>query len=210
MKMQEGEMVKVIPNGYMLNSQGHLVPVECVKEIDKLRDSLVREIAAKASEVSKVLSSFKDKAMEDIDAFVSLSAEKYGVTLGGRKGNLQLITYDGEFRIIVAISDNLTFDERLHAAKELIDQCVREWSENSRPELKALVFDAFNVDKTGKVDTKRVLGLRRLDIDDARWQNAMKIIGESLQVAGSKSYIRVYKRQEDGEYKQINLDIAAI
>jgi hypothetical protein len=64
------------------------------------------------------------------------------------------------------------------------------------------------VDKTGRVNTKRVLGLRRLDIQDARWKKAMDAIGESLQTVGSKAYIRIYRRQADGSYKQMSLDVS--
>ena len=52
----------------------------------------------------------------------------------------------------------------------------------------------LNADKTGKINTKRVLSLRRLDIKDERWLRAMDAIGDSIQVAGSKSYIRIYKQ----------------
>jgi hypothetical protein len=55
-----------------------------------------------------------------------------------------------------------------------------------------------------------VLGLRRLDIQDSDWQKAMKAITESIQVSGSKQYLRFYERNEQGEYVQIPLDVAAL
>ncbi|MBS9435607.1 DUF3164 family protein, partial [Photorhabdus hainanensis] len=63
----------------------------------------------------------------------------------------------------------------------------------------------------GDINTGRVLGLRRLDIDDERWNKAMIAIGEALQVIGSKSYIRIYERVGDtDQYKPIPLDIAGV
>ena len=59
--------------------------------------------------------------------------------------------------IRLQIQDRLVFDERLHAAKTLIDECITSWSENSRDEIKVLVNDAFRVDKTGQINTARVL-----------------------------------------------------
>jgi hypothetical protein len=203
-------MVKAVPKGYMQDSQGRLVPEECVKDIERLRDTLVREIISKANDLSKKLADFKTQAMSDINAFVSLSAEKYGVKMGGQKGNLSLLTYDGEYRLIVAIADTLVFDERLQAAKELIDECLRDWSEDSRVELKTVLNGTFDVDKTGNVNTKRILSLRKLEINDERWKRAMEAISDSLTVAGSKAYIRVYQRTDNGEYKQINLDLASL
>ena len=77
--------------------------------------------------------------------------------------------------------------------------------------IKVLVNDAFQVDQQGKISTGRVLGLRRLDIDDTKWLEAMRAIGDSMKVASTKPYIRFYKRDETtGEYFPINLDVAAI
>ncbi|HBD3577559.1 TPA: DUF3164 family protein, partial [Escherichia coli] len=63
----------------------------------------------------------------------------------------------------------------------------------------------------GNINTGRVLALRRLEIEDERWNNAMTLIGEAVQVIGSKSYIRVYERVGDSdEYRAIPLDIAGV
>jgi len=200
---------KAIPEGYLKDSQARLVPMEMIKEIDVVRNDLVLEIVGKANTVSKDLAEFKDAAMADVAAFVELSLEKYGVTLGGAKGNVTLTSYDGAFKVQLAVAEHLVFDERLQAAKALIDECLHAWTETSRPEIRVLINDAFQVDKAGNINTKRVLGLRRLDIQDERWQQAMQAISDSLQVAGSKEYLRIYRRQSDGGYQQIRLDVAS-
>jgi hypothetical protein len=73
-----------------------------------------------------------------------------------------------------------------------------------------LVNDAFQVDKAGKINTARVLGLRRLEIHDPDWQKAMQAITESLQVTGTKQYLRFYERDANGEYQQIPLNVAVL
>ena len=86
---------------------------------------------------------------------------------------------------------------------------MNEWSEGSRPELKALIERAFNVDKEGNLNTSRILGLRRVEIQDSRWQNAMQAISESVQVVSSKAYVRLYERVgETDQYVPIALDVA--
>lgn len=199
-----------VPEGYLKDSQGRLVPLEMIKEIDAVRNDLVLEIVGKATEVSQRLEAFKHGAMGDVASFVELSLEKYGVQLGGTKGNVTLTSYDGQYKVQLAIAEHLIFDERLQAAKVLIDECLHAWTETSRPEIRVLINDAFQVDKAGNINTNRVLGLRRLDIKDAKWQKAMQAIGDSLQVADSKEYMRIYCRQGDGSYKQLSLDIASL
>lgn len=202
---------RTIPDGYMEDGKGALWPVDSVKDIDKTRDSLVKEIVAKARRQSEELARFKAAVFGDIEAFIQLSGEKYGVNMGGKKGNVSLLSFDGRYKIQRAVAETLTFDERLQVAKELIDQCIHEWSNGARSEIRALVNDAFQVDKEGRVNTARILSLRRLDIQDEKWLTAMQAIGESIQVAGSKTYFRVYERVGDtDQYKAIVLDIAAL
>ena len=156
------------------------------------------------------LTKFKAGIREELTAYLSLSAERYGKKYGGKKGNIMLTSYDGSLRLILSVNESISFDERLQTAKSIIDECITRWSEGSRDEIRALVADAFYVDKAGKINTSRILGLRRLNIQDAQWQDAMQAISDSVQITGSKEYLRIYTRDEDGEYKQVPLDIAAL
>lgn len=194
---------------YKEDSQGRLVPVDSIKEIDLMRDDVVMEIVRQAEAVHKTIAEFKDRAFADIQAFVDLSAEKYGAALGGRKGNVSLMSFDGKYRVLRAIQENIVFDERIQAAKALIDECLKDWTDGARAELKAVIDRAFEVDKAGNLNTGRILTLRNIKSDDSRWQEAMMAISDSIKVVGSKSYVRIYKRRADGEYDQIPLDIAA-
>ena len=200
-----------VPAGYMRNAQGHLVPLELVKPIDQERDRLVRELVALAKDLNARLVAGKSKMFGDVAAFVELSAEQYGVKRGGTKGNITLPTYDGAFKLQIATAENVTFDERLQAAKTLIDECINEWAKGSRPEIMVLVQQAFQTDKEGNLNVGRILGLRRLEIADARWQEAMKAISESVQVIGTKQYVRLYERVGDTDrYVPIALDMVAV
>lgn len=202
---------QTIPDGYRQDAKGCLIPESLIKPIDLARDQLVRELADKAQALSRDIAAFKTGAISDIDAFVQLSAEQYNVKLGGVKGNLTLYSFDGGHKIIIAQAERMQFDERLQAAKQLIDECITDWSQGSRDEIKVLVQAAFQTDKEGKINTGRVLALRRLEIRDEKWQTAMTAIGESLQVVGSKEYVRFYERIGDtDQYRAINLDIAAV
>jgi hypothetical protein len=200
-----------IPEGFMMDHRGCLVPEGIVKEIDKVRDALVNEIVARALRLSEELAAFKWQAMDDVLAFVALSAEQYNVKMGGTKGNLTLNSFDGKHRVQRSINEYITFDERLEAAKALLDECLKTWTAGSSDELRKLVNFAFEVEKTGKVSTQRIMGLLKVDIKDPLWMQAMEAIRESITVSGSKAYIRVYKRVNDTDkYEQINLDMAAL
>ncbi|MCD5362770.1 DUF3164 family protein [Chromobacterium aquaticum] len=203
--------MNTIPQGYKQDAKGRLIPIEAIKPIDLERDQLVAEIIEKAQVVSQTLATFKETVFADIGAFIELSAERYDAKLGGAKGNVSLVSFDGRYMVKRANQDTLTFDEGLQAAKALIDECVHTWTEGARSELRALINDAFNVDKEGNISTGRILSLRRLDIQDEKWQRAMTALSDSVRVQCSKSYIRVYERVGDtDQYRQIPLDIAGV
>lgn len=195
---------------FMTDGMGRQVPVEMVRDIDKLRDQTVREIARKALDMKGKLAAFKNEIRGDLLSFLELSFERFGKEYGGKKGNVTLTSYDGSLKLVLAVNERITFDERLQVAKGIIDGCINRWSEGSRGEIRALVNNAFYVDKAGSINTARILGLRRLDIADPEWQRAMDAITESVQVSGSKEYLRVYAREANGEYRQVPLDVAAL
>lgn len=197
--------------GYRENALGHLVPVDQIQPIDLARDELVVEKARKIKAMQEELKRLKAEIMGDVEAFISMSAEQYGVLIGGQKGNVTLISFDGRFKLRRQISENLSFDELLQAAKALIDECIKDWTQGSRTELQALVNDAFQVDKEGRINTGRILGLRRLKIEDDRWLRAMDAISDSLQVTGTTAYVRLYERQGmTDRYVSVPLDMAGV
>ena len=124
--------------GFMKNAHGGYDPVSAIKPIDLARDDLVKDIVAKSEEMSRAIADMKKGFFDDVKAFLDLSAEKYNVTLGGKKGNLTLVSYDGSYKVLVAVNESIQFDERLLAAKELIDECIQEWSKDSREERRFL------------------------------------------------------------------------
>lgn len=195
---------------YWEDAKGSLIAEELIKDIDKERDELVEGFAAQALTLQGEMRAFKNRVFDDVAAFVALSAEKYEVHIGGRKGNITLHTFDGQYKLQVAVADHIRFDERIHAAKAQIDECLHEWSSGARPELRSLIDNAFQVDKEGNLSTARILSLRRVDIQDDRWTNAMQAIADSVQVVGSKDYIRFYQRDENGKYQPISLDMAGV
>lgn len=197
-----------IPDGYRLNDKGHLIPLDKIKEIDKLRDETVINLVGQALSLQIQMRSIKEQVFGEFHNFVELSAQEYDTQIGGKKGNVSLMSFDGKYKVQIAIQDNLVFDERLQVAKSLIDECLREWTADSNDNIKAIIDNAFAVDKEGKINIRRVLSLRSLNITDDKWQKAMTAISDATQVISSKEYMRFYERDEHGKYQQISLDFA--
>ena len=124
-----------IPEGYMKDAAGRLVPESIVKPTEKLEDQLVTKIIDYARALSDQISRFKGHTGDDIAAYLSLIDEKYGVKKGGRKGNMTFQTYDGLKKVQVAISENITFGAFAKIClRNRILSYIRYFHENKNPE----------------------------------------------------------------------------
>lgn len=194
---------------HMRDAKGGLVPVALVKPADKLEDQTVRTVISHAIALSEQIGRFKIHTFEDLSALDSILAQSYGLTKGGAKGNKTYMTFDGLRKVVVQVADYVDFGPQLQIAKELVDECLNEWSADSRPEIRAIVTRAFNTDKAGQINRSEIFMLLRLEITDARWLRAMEAIRDAMRVVGSKTYVRCYERDSyDGPWRAITIDLA--
>lgn len=207
----------VIPTGvqtlngaeYMADTKGNLVPVELIKPAHQLEDQTVRGIIGYAKSLSDQVKRFKGHTFSDLSEFEAILFADYEVKKGGSKGNKTFRSHDGLFKVQVQVSDQIDFGPELNVAKELIDECMNEWTTGGRPEIRAIVTRAFNTDKAGQINKSELFMLRRLEIDDPRWQRAMTAIDDAIRVVGSTKYVRCYERETfDGSWKAITIDLA--
>lgn len=204
-------ITKVNGRDFMANAKGGLDPVELVKPQYLLEDQTVRKCIAYAQDLNAQISRFRGHTAGDLAALDEILSEQYQAKIGGKKGNRTYQTYDGLMRVQVQVSDQITFGPELQVAKSLIDECLTEWSANSRPEIQAIVTRAFNTDKEGQVSRADVFMLLKLPIEDLRWHQAMDAIRDAIRVTGSKEYVRFYLRSkiEDG-WSAVSIDLAKV
>lgn len=194
----------------MVDAKGRLVPLSTVKPIDKLKDETVRKMVHFARELSEQIGRFRGHCFDDVGSLQALIAQEYSATIGGAKGNISLTSFDGTMKVSVQVSDQIEFGPELQEAKKLVDVCLSDWATGSRDELIAIVNRAFNVDKEGQINRAELFMLLRVEIEDARWQSAMRAIRDSIRIIGSKTYIRFHERPTgDGQWRPITIDLAA-
>lgn len=209
--MTTAEKQNTVPDGYLKDGQGRLVPIETIRPQDILENDFVLALFKKAQDLNEQLAAFRQLAFDDTDAFVTLLREKYQVKKGGTKGNATFVSFDGMTKIQISNADFLSFGVELQIAKDLIDECIKEWGAGSDAHIVALVNHAFRVDKQGKVNKDDILGLRKIDIKDEKWLRAMDAISDSIRVTRSKRYVRFYRRPApELDFEPINLDLAKV
>ena len=194
---------------YLPDAKGNLVPLETIKPADLLEDEVVRKLAGYGLALSEQIARFKAHSLDDIGGFDALLAQEYGASKGGAKGNKTLMTHDGLWKVQVQVADHIDFGPELQVAKALVDECLNEWASEARAEIRAIVTRAFNTDKAGQINRSEIFMLLRLQIEDARWQEGMRAIRDAMRVVGSKTYVRLYRRQtQTAPWQAITIDLA--
>lgn len=205
-------MAKLDKDGNWIDNKGRAVPKEYIKPMDRLRDAMVESIHKRALKLESDLLAAKLMFISDVDEYLEAKA-KDGKVKEGWKGNITLDSFDGTKRVERSIDDVIGFSEQLQMVKTLVDEWISERLKGVDESLAKVISQAFSVDKKGRVNTAMILKLLNLDIDDAKWRKAMKLLRESIQVTATRQYLSIsekYRSETGEEWRQICLNFAAI
>jgi hypothetical protein len=211
MKLQINQQKSV--DGTWVDEAGVAIPYNRVKPSERLNERKLATIARKAIALNDSLKAFKDdvfaEAREMYNAFLN---ENGGKAPGKGKGGITLYNFDKTIKAEVQVQEQIRFDENLIGlAKDRLDDLLNDGLSEAKDFIKPLVMDAFK-SSGGKLDTKRVLGLRKYAdrITDPRYAQAMAFIDKSISRPDSKEYFRVWVKDETGEYMDIQLNFSSI
>ncbi|SFC04679.1 DUF3164 family protein [Pseudoalteromonas denitrificans] len=204
--------INAIPQGFKKDGKGNLVALANIKQTDLIRDEFVYKAIAQAKKMQLELAQFKENQMSEADEFIELLAQEHDVKLGGKKGNITLRSFDHKLKVTLQNQERIELGPQLIIAKQLIDECLETWTQDGNQNIQIIVNNVFNTDKEGTINPQRILSLRKYEITDnsGKWQKAMDLIAESVDVVDSCRFIRFYETDENGKEQPISLDIAKL
>lgn len=174
---------------------------------ERARHKLVHSLGIDALKLHEQLEKIKADFWERISGYL----ENTGLSLESDASNIPpMYSFDGLFKMEIDEQERSAFTEGLALAKRLVDECIRKWSKDSRPELFQIVQGAFSVDKKGELSVAKVRALLKYDIADEDWQNAMDALRKSFVASTSKRYLRFYVRNAENGYDPIVLQWSAL
>lgn len=196
------------------NESGHQIPQNRVTKAEKLREKVANKLAKEAAKLNQLLTDYKalvvSSCNEVVDAVLAENNRE-----PNRKGNYTWYNFDQSIKVEQDVKEAIRFDEILiEAAKKQLLEVI---SENISGDdfIKEIVIDAFQT-TSGKLDTRRVLGLRR-HTDKIRnkhvrqqWEEAMQLIDKSITRPESRTYFRISVKDASGEFKPIGLEFSSI
>ncbi|MBR3221861.1 MAG: DUF3164 family protein [Kiritimatiellae bacterium] len=191
----------------MRDSNGQDVPVKYVSAYDKLRDRVTRRVEARFHKARAVLEAVVRDSIADLDAL------KGGKEKLGAKGNFQARSFDGLIQVSIRQQYNILLDERVVHARELmlgyVEGVLAKIGGNDAQALKLIVAEAFKANAQGFLSTGKIMSLLRMEIDNADWREAKRILQDAIKPQKGKRYLACEVRPStQADFRQIRLDIA--
>jgi len=201
------------------------VPARHLSAYDKLRDKIVRQIAQDWQAEEARLKALKARTLDRILALKTAAAAEVGIPeLGGRLGNIQVRSFDGNVTVTLDRPMRTEFDERLALAQQLIMEAIREMRDaitvtddstaaarQAVEDLAAVAVSAFTPRRSGNLDRQRIRDLRKIPVKHPKWKQACDIIGVCERAIGQREYVRVAIRADrEAQPEPVILDIAAL
>lgn len=191
----------------MRDSNGNDVPLKYVSKYDKARDKAVRRVLSRFLKAREMLEQVVAESIADLQA---LAATKESV---GAKGNFSARSFDGLIQCAIRQQYNIYLDERVVRARELmlgyVEGVLGKVGGNDAAALRLIIAEAFKANAQGFLSTGKVMSLLRMEIDNADWREAKRILQEAIKPQKGKRYLVCERRSStQGDFEAVRLDIA--
>ena len=204
-------MIQSRKDQYWTDEAGNRIPRNRLTRREVDNESIMAKLLKGALDINARLTSFKGQIRTATGDMVAAFMEEKGLDSVG-KGNVTLYNFDRSVKIEVSISDRIEFDDlTMKACKEKFDQFLSDNVEQRQEFIKEMINDAFST-RRGQLDSKKVMGLLKYEtkVKDAHFQEAMNLLKESIRRPDSKTYYRVWIKDDSGEYQNIDLNFSSI
>ncbi|HZW63606.1 MAG TPA: DUF3164 family protein [Flavobacteriaceae bacterium] len=199
-------------DAFWIDETGIEIPYSRTTKAERLMERHSAKILKQALKINSQLSSFKstirDLSQQAYEAFME---EKQSNKES--KGNFTWYNFDRSIKIEVSVNEPIQFDDlTIKAAKDKFDHFLKENVTSKNEFVKEMVIDAFQTQRSGQLDTKRVMNLTRYErkINDPLFSEAVNLINESIRRPKSKTYFRVWQKDAAGEYQNVELNLSSI
>lgn len=189
---------------------------ESLRQHVQVRCLLQHDITVKMVDGARALRDLiaeqKRQFMADADLYVRSMLALYNANPTGKRGGFNIASFDDLMKVEFSVTDYRAVDGAVVAAQALVSEVLNDLTDQLEPWVRDLLNNAFNRDeKTGKINVDHLQNLRKVDIPHPKWPDACEAISDSIRIAGSRSYLRFYERENrDKEWRAVVLQFSAL
>lgn len=191
---------------------GMEIPKSRVTPYEKKAERHLAKIAKDAISINAKLTTFKDHVQETVQELYELYMAENNGKIGKNKGNVSFYNFDRSLKVEVNVNEQITFDDLgIENVRAKLMAFIDDNINQEKEFIVALVKSAFETSR-GKLDVKKVLSLKKhaSRIKSPQYQEAMLLLDKAIRRPRSKTYFRVWVRNSEGGYDDIQLNFSSI
>ena len=204
-------MVQTSKNQMWTDEAGMKIPYNRTTKLERTMEKQAAIVLKDAKALNAKLSAFKAEIRKICSEIYAAAMTEKGAKPDA-KGNYTWFNFDRSIKIEVAINERIDFDDlTIKASKEKFDEFLNENIEGKAEFAKEMVKEAFTTSR-GKFDAKKVMSLFkwRNKVTDKIFQEAITLLEQSIRRPDSRTYFRVWEKDDSGKYKNIDLNFSSI
>lgn len=194
------------------DEQGQVIPYARTTPYERKAETTISKLAKEALAINAKQVTFKNEIMAAFEVLYAEFLKTNAAPANKGKGNRTFYNFDKSIKITIDVNEPIRFDEEyIRLAKDELDTMLNEELGETAGWLKGVITDAFEKSR-GELDTDKVLSLKKhaSRTDNARFHKAMGYIDKAINRPTSKAYPRVWVRDENGQFQNVQLNFSAL
>lgn len=182
------------------------------KTYDQMRDGYIDTVFGRMEELSAQLRTFK---ADSVKLGLELHAKMYETLGRSPKDGIDsytLTSADGKRRVTIERQWRCEYDETSIVAIETIKAVLRDKFEGRNKSMYKIIDDILAKNGTGDYDERLVAKLRKHEeaVADPRFSEALDTLAKAYRPTTSQMYIRAYRRDEAGKWRDVVMNWSAM
>lgn len=195
-----------------IDETGMHIPVSRVTKAERLMERNGAKLLKEAINLNSKLVAFK-ALIRDLsnEAYEAVMDERTSNRKG--KGNFTWSNFNRTIKIEVAVNEPIQFDSlTITKAKQKFDEFLDSTLSSKNQFVKQMVIDSFEAQRSGNLDVKSVLNLTRYEskVNEPLFSEAVALINAAIRKPKTKTYFRVWQKDANGEYQNVDLNITSV
>lgn len=198
------------------DASGNDVPQKFLLKSDKVKEAFAGKIYKQSLAIEAQLNAFHAMIREASETVLSIVRNDYELKNGKAKkqtkGAFTWFNYDRSVKIEADVNDIVKWNSALLSeAHELLKEYITGEIGETNILIKGLVNEAFSTSR-GEVDSRKIFQLLKYEdkIKNSKFLKACGLLKQAQAIDKTKMYMRVWAKQDDGQYRNINLNFSSL
>lgn len=196
---------------WIKNQSGDWVPAANYPSVKLQNAQMAEELVRDALAASARLAEFKTKAYECVYRQLIAMGDEYKAVVTDSKP-INITSIDQRFRVDISFATYMVADEFVQVARAKMSEIIaRELAVSSGISsfISAVFNKAFQVDKQGRMDVKKLFELAKYEAPEVEgWDEARQLLIHSISNSRGKKYIRFYYRDAADKWVLVPLQFS--